>query len=63
MSSKLTPSSSSAAIRDRLAKEDAAKSPEKGMEMLRRGHAENQLREAAKKGRRKEPPSPDTIPA
>jgi transcriptional regulator with XRE-family HTH domain len=47
-------------IRDRMAKEDTSKTPEKGMEMLRRGRAENELRRARKKGRRKKDTPPNT---
>ena len=50
-------------IRDRMAREDVTKSPERGMEMLRRGHAENERLEVAakKRQRKRKPPSPDTI--
>ena len=42
-----------AGIRDRMTKEDATKTPEKGMEALQRGRAKNeQRRAAAKKGAR-----------
>ena len=42
-------------VSDRLAKDDIAKrpSPEKGMEMLRRGYAENELRTLKEKKRRR----------
>jgi hypothetical protein len=46
-----------------MAREDVTKSPEKGMEMLRRGHAENERLEVAaeKRQRKRKPPGPDTI--